>query len=184
MMPDEQPLFFALVTRALGEYVKAAAPAELEAWWGTCKRFGLMDLERAFKAHAEDDEDGKRAPRPIDIKRRLAQGTMDRQRCAAFDPTGQCEYPGIFSEGTSGGESFWCPWHFRDRAGPEASRWIERSREIPWEVAQAKRCERMTAEAIRAPAVVATAHAIAKRHGDKPWQGTRIADPRGVQEAA
>jgi hypothetical protein len=48
--------------------------------------------------------------------------------------------------------------------------WIERSREVPWEIANAKRIERMLGESIRAKPVVNLAHTIALRHGQKSWQ--------------
>jgi hypothetical protein len=57
-----------------------------------------------------------------------------------------------------------------DRAGPEAERWIEVSQSVPYATALAKRAERMLRESQRAPGVVHTAHAIALRHGNRPWQ--------------
>jgi hypothetical protein len=94
----------------------------------TCRVFTLHDVERALAAHQMDPDDGKRAPRPIDVKRRLVSGVVERPKQA--DP------------------------HFAERIAQH----YERS--------------------IRSPSVVATAHAIALRHGNKPWQGTQIEDPR------
>lgn len=170
MLPTEQPRFFELVADALAEYTKRPDQAELEAWWTTCKGLALADVERALKAHADHHDDGKRAPRPVDIRRRVAAGSAEGSRCAARDATGQCEYPGIFSDGTGGEGPWYCPWHRMERAGPEASRWIETSRNVPWEVASERRAKRMNIEATKAPGVVETAQAIARRHGDKPWQ--------------
>src|SRR5206468_3302073 len=78
MFPHEQPLFFALVQRTLGEYVKTPTTGELEAWWATCRRFSFADVGRALQGHSEDPDDGKRAPRPVDVRRRLMAGTMER----------------------------------------------------------------------------------------------------------
>lgn len=121
MLRTDQAPFFALVSAALAEYVKPTTPAELEAWWGTCKVFTMADVERALKAHAMCADEGKRAPRPIDVKRRLVSGAVEHER---------------------------------------AERPVDEHR-----MAQYR------AECIRAPGVVNTAHAIALRHGDKPWQG-------------
>jgi hypothetical protein len=85
MLPTEQPGFFKLVTSALAAYVKQPTPAELEAWWGTCRVFTLKDVDRALAAHTMDSDDGKRAPRPIDVKRRLVSGVVERDRPQA-DP--------------------------------------------------------------------------------------------------
>ena len=71
MLPTEQPEFVRLIQRTMAEYLKAPSAAELEAWWDVCRSLSLASIESAMKAHAVDPEDGKRAPRPIDIKRRL-----------------------------------------------------------------------------------------------------------------
>jgi hypothetical protein len=171
MLPAEQPRFFEVVTHALAAYGKSPATADLESWWRECRPLTIDALEVAFKSHRDDQERGERAPRPADITRRMKAGTADARLCAAADHTGRCGYPGLFSDGTAGEGSWYCPWHRVDRSGPEASRWIEVSRTTPFEVAQAKRVARMTAEGQRTASVVNTAHAIAKRHGSRPWQG-------------
>lgn len=170
MMTMEQARFFEVVREALGAYVKAATPLELESWWGTCRQFSLDDVERALKSHCDDGEDGKRAPRPIDVKRRLAVGVRSGLTCAARNAGAQCQYPGIFSDGTLGSDSWWCPWHRLDRAGPEATRWIEVSHQVPWAVASERRAARVLVDAQRSPSVRLTSWGIALRHGDKPWQ--------------
>lgn len=182
MLPTEQGEFFAMVSKALSEYVKAPAPGELEAWWSTCRTYSLSQVDRALKEHAENQDDGKRPPRPVDIKRRINYGAPEGRGCAAADHTGRCQYPGVMSDGTGGDSAFWCPWHFNDRVGPDASRWIERSREIPWNEAQERRAARMRAESIRSPSVVNTAHAIALRHGNRPWQSSRLAVPAWMRD--
>jgi hypothetical protein len=170
MMSVEQAQFVELVTQTLAAYVKAPTAAEMEAWWITCRPFTFSDVERVLRLHSSDPEDGKRAPRPIDVKRKLAAGTQQGAGCSASGAAGNCAYPGIFSDGTTGGERWWCPWHRVDRAGPEAERWIEVSQSVPYATALAKRAERMLRESQRAPGVVHTAHAIALRHGNRPWQ--------------
>jgi hypothetical protein len=176
MMSVEQAKFVGLVAESLAQYSKAPTAAEVEAWWVTCKRFSFSDVERALGEHSMNEEDGRRAPRPIDVKRRLEYGTREGAGCAASGAAGRCAYPGIFSESTSGSEQWWCPWHRTDRRGPEAERWIEVSLQVPYATALAKRAERMAEEATRAPGVVHTAHAIALRHGNRPWR-TKDAGP-------
>jgi hypothetical protein len=177
MMPSEQGEFFVLVTAALGEYVKTPSGAELEAWWASCRHLSLEDVERALKAHAASEEDGKRAPRPIDVKRRIGYGVGSQQGGCAV---GGCQFPGVFSDSTTGGEQWYCPWHREARVGPEAARWVEVSERVAVEEAFRKRVERIHEEGRRSPSVVATAHAIALRHGDRPWQD----GPRFVLPAA
>jgi hypothetical protein len=80
MLRTEQPQFMDLVRNTLAEYVKPATPTELESWWMTCKVFTLRDVQRALAAHVVDPDDGKRAPRPIDVKRRLMTGAMEAER--------------------------------------------------------------------------------------------------------
>lgn len=157
MLPTEQTRFFEIISRTLNAYGKFPDTRELEAWWHECRNLSLEGLDSALRSHREDQDRGERAPRPVDITRRMKVGNRDANKCAATDPTGRCEYPGIFSEGTGGDGPWYCPWHRIEHAGPEASAWIERSREIPYEVAKAKREERMTAEAQRTPTVIATA---------------------------
>jgi len=170
MMSVEQAKFVELVTAALAQYAKAPTAAEVEAWWITCKRFSFSDVERALEEHSMNEEDGRRAPRPIDVKRRLEYGTREGAGCAVSGAAGRCAYPGIFSDGTSGGERWYCPWHRVDRIGPAAERWIEVGQQVPYATAMAKRAERMLEEAQRAPGVVHTSHAIALRHGNRPWR--------------
>lgn len=170
MLPTEQARFFEIITEALGAYGKFPSKQELNPWWIECRAMSLEGLEVALKAHKEDPDRGERAPRPVDLTRRLKTGNRDGQRCAASSPSGQCQYPGIFSDGTTGEGPWYCPWHRQDRVGPEAFRWIDISHNVPWEEASAKRTERMKAEGQRAAAVVDRSHAIALRHGTRPWQ--------------
>lgn len=130
MLPTDQPKFFALVNVSLAGYVKQPSAQELEAWWSVCRVFTLNDVERALGAHTMDSDDGKRAPRPIDVKRRLVSGVTERSRVPA-DP------------------------HFEAR--------LARHRE----------------QSIRSPSVVNTAWDIAKRHGSRPWQGSKFVVPGG-----
>jgi hypothetical protein len=169
MMPLEQSEFFDVVLHALGGYGREATQRELEAWWGHLKHYGLRDVERALRAHEADADEGKRAPRPVDVKRRLSTNSASRQ-CAARNAAGQCAYVGLFSDGTTGDRLWFCPWHRQERAGPDASRIIEKSTEIAFADAYARRVDRIHADAARAPAVVDTAHAIALRHGNRPWR--------------
>lgn len=172
MLPTDQPRFFDLISAVSADYLKQPSTFELESWWAGCKGFSLADVDRALRAHQADERDGKHAPKPMDVKRRLSVASSDSNRCAASDTTGRCTYPGIFADGTGGEGPWYCPWHRTEREGPEASRWIEVSREVPYEVARAKRAERMGVEGQRSSSVTETAHAIAKRHGNKPWQSS------------
>lgn len=81
MLPTEQREFFGLVQRCLSDYLKPPTPADLEAWWATCRVFTLADVDGVLKAHQMDPEDGRRAPRPIDVKRRLSVKRPAEGRC-------------------------------------------------------------------------------------------------------
>ena len=88
MMTTQRAEFTAVVSAALAEYVKVPTPAELDAWWGTCRVFSLDDVARTLKAHTMDPDDGKRPPRPVDVKRRLAsprRGPDDLQQPEPVD---------------------------------------------------------------------------------------------------
>ena len=170
MLPTEQAQFFEIIGHALAAYGKYPEKRELEAWWRECRSLTLEALEAALKAHKADQDRGERAPKPADISRRMKAGDRDAQRCAATDPNGQCAYPGIFSDGTQGEGSWYCPLHRSDRVGPEASRRIDYSQSMPWDEFRAKQIAKRLAESQRAPAVIATAHTIAMRHRNRPWQ--------------
>lgn len=165
MLPTEQDQFFKLIADALGDYAKSPTEDELKFWWKGCKGLSIPDIERALRAHGESPDEGKRAPRPIDIIRKVNAGAKAGQQCAAQDMSGRCAYPGIFSDGTAGDGPWYCPWHREDHAGPDASRWIDISRNVSWPEAMEKRTTRMLAEGQRAPGVVNTAHAMALRTG-------------------
>lgn len=185
MSPIEQSAFFQVVTEGLALYAREPSEKELLAWWSACKQFAMADVRRALASHSDDADEGKRAPRPIDIVRKIESGSSSGgSQCAASDFTGRCQYPGIFSDGTSGEGPWFCPWHREERNGPDASRWIETSRKVPWEVARQKRIDRMNAEGTRTPGVVNTAHAIALRHGDRPWQAALEQIAANAKEAA
>ncbi len=166
MMPVEQARLFALVTETLAEYVKTPTAAELEAWWSSCRNLELREVERALKSHAADEDDGKRAPRPVDVKRRVSYGAHGGGGCAVNG----CRFPGVFSDGTSGDGPWYCPWHREERGGSEGARWTEISQRADPEEAFRKRIERLHADGCRSLSVVNTAHAIALVHGNRPWR--------------
>lgn len=166
MMGVEQEKFFGLITDTLATYMKTPTPAQLGSWWASCRGFDFSDIERVLKAHQDDQEDGDSAPRPIDVKRRIQYGTRTGGGCSAPG----CQYPGTMSAGGP----FYCSWHFSNSSGPEAERFTEASRQVSYETAAGKRRARFLADSQRAPGVVNTAWDIAKRHGDRPWQGRRF----------
>jgi hypothetical protein len=172
VLPTERSRFAGMVTGVLRAYGKAPTDADMEAWWTECHELSIEALQSALKSHKEDPDRGEKVPRPVDITRRMKAGNRSAEGCAATDHTGRCSYPGIFSDGTAGEGQWWCPWHRQDRTGPEASRWIETSRNVLWEVARERRAIRMLAESQRTPSVRNTAWDIAKRHGDRPWSGS------------
>lgn len=183
MMTVERERFSAMVKAALADYMKVLTAADIDAWWGACKGFMLVDVERALREHSRG-EDGSRAPRPIDVKRYLGlTSTESGSRCS----TSGCQYPGVFSEGTNGGGPWWCPWHREERTGPISESFANASHEVPYEAAVAKRKDRLSRTLdgepakIGPPGLVNTAHAIALRHGNKPWftkDTVRFLDPR------
>lgn len=170
MLPTEQDRFIELVSDALGAYAKEPTAKQLESWWRVCKPLSLSEVERAIAAHIDDAEAGRNAPRPADVIRRARAGVRDGGGCAAADVNTRCTYPGVFSDATDGRGSWFCPWHRAHRSGPEASRFIEASLNVDFAEAARRRIDRMQREATRASAVVNTSHAIAVRHGDRPWQ--------------
>lgn len=184
MLPTEQARFFEIITHALGAYGKFPERRELEAWWGECRGLTLDALEVGLKSHRDDPDRGEKAPRPVDITRRLKTGNRDATRCAVSDANGHCEYPGIFSEGTMGEGPWFCPWHRLDRSGDLASKFIQASHDVPYEAARAKRSARMLEEAQHTPNVRATAELIAYRHGARPWQSKDVFHMPGMKEAA
>lgn len=184
MLPTEQPEFFKRTARFLSAYGKFPSNQELEAWWEECRKLSLDAIDSALRSHREDPDRGERAPRPVDITRRMKAGSPERLKCAARDASAQCAFPGIFSDGTAGDGAWWCPLHRVERSGPEASRRIEYSHATAWEDFCVKRISKRAADTVRSPAVVSTARAIAKRHGNRPWQ-TGLADllPRREEAA-
>lgn len=185
----EREKFCGLVIDVLTKYAKPPSAGDLEAWWGACRTLELGDVERALSEHCDHPDEGKRAPRPIDVIRRVRSGSSSQaSTCAAKDPlAGACRYPGIFSDGTTGGEHWYCPWHREDRVGEAAAKFIEMSHSTPYAKAAAKRVARLQEAATHSPSVLNTAHAIALRHGDRPWQGHQfgaaVANP-DTEEAA
>lgn len=159
--------FAEIVTEALSRYDREVSPEALEVWMRTLADYGNDRVQAALDEHAESAEDGKRAPRPVDIWRRLNSSGGKGRQCAASSSAGMCQYPGVFSDATDGSGQWWCPWHRLHRTGPEADRYIEASRSVPWEVASAKRIERMGHEARGNPHVTALRERIAARMGRK-----------------
>ncbi len=165
MVPTDQPRFFDLIRRISADYLREPSPFELESWWSGCKAYALPDIERALLRHQADEREGKHAPKPNDVKRRLAAPTSGTGNCAASDPTGRCEYPGIFSSGTGGDGPWYCPWHARDQQGDEASKWIARSRRIPFDEARAKQAQRFASGVGTTPAAMRIRATLTGRRG-------------------
>lgn len=154
MLHTERGAFAKLIARQLGAYAKSPTPDEIGMWFDQLERFTLEDIGRALESHANQSDDGKRAPRPIDVIRALRSGASGSEACSVSDAiNGRCQYPGVFSEGTSGGGPWYCSWHAHDRSGPDASRFIAASHDVPVRAAMAKRVERMNAQAHESPAV-------------------------------
>lgn len=190
MLPNERGQFAKLIARHLGAYAKSPTPDEIAMWFDQLERFTLEDIGRALEAHTNHADDGKRAPRPIDVIRSLRSGSSGSEKCAAADAMhGRCQYPGVFSEGTNGGGPWYCSWHAHDRSGPDAARFIAASHEIPIEVAMAKRIDRMNAQSNASPTVKALREKLKTRRpgnvGSLAETAAGIRDPgQDEQEAA
>lgn len=185
MLPDEREGFMEVVTRALAAYGKHPNGEEFEAWWYECRGLSLEAVRAAFSAHKDDPDRGERAPRPVDLTRRMKTGQRDASRCAARDANAQCAYPGLFSDGTGGDGPWWCPLHRIERVGAEASKRIDYSQQVSWETFRAKQLAKRLVEATASPAVVERAWDIAKRHGNRPWQtGQPFGTIEGQRDAA
>lgn len=151
---DRQDLRTALES-SLGMYARDLTEDDLDTWMASLKAFDLERVRSALREHMEHADDGKRAPRPVDVWRRLTTGGGKGSQCAAASVgAGRCQYPGVFSDGTDGTGQWWCPWHRQHRAGPEADRYIEASKSIDFAEASRRRVERMNAEARESPAVL------------------------------
>lgn len=150
---DREDLRTALAS-ALGMYDREITDDGLDTWMASLKAFDLETVRVAIRAHMEADDEGKRAPRPVDIWRRLTSGGGKGTQCSAVSvANGRCDYPGVFSDATDGRGQWWCPWHRQHRTGPEADRYIEASKSIDFGTAASKRIERMNAEARESPTV-------------------------------
>lgn len=184
MLPTEQPEFFATVNQALAGYMKFPTPNELEAWWRECRGLSLDDVKAAIHSHRDDPDRGERAPRPIDITRRMRSHDASKTQCAARDANTRCAYPGLFSDGTAGEGPWWCAFHRVDRVGPAASEAIRQSLAIPFEEARAQQAARALEQAQRAPGVVNTAHEMALRIGNRPTRGFGAQVPDSLRRAS
>lgn len=77
----------------------------------------------------------------------------------------RCAYPvGMFLEGATSG---WCIFHRQPGDPGHGAEVVRQSKTVPYVEAIAQ----IIARNAGAPSVVATAWDIAKRHGNKPWQG-------------
>lgn len=174
MLPHDQDELLDAVTSTLALYSKKLTAEDQATWWSACRAFSLEDVRRVLRDLAADPAEGKFAPKPIDVKRRIEaeQGAANAgpATCAASGAAGRCAYPGIFSDSVTGSERWYCPWHREVKFGPDAERWIEVSHKVPFAEARAKRDLRMLEEGQRALGVVDTSHAIALRHGNRPWR--------------
>lgn len=164
MLPTDRAAFAKLIARHLGAYAKSPTPDEIAMWFDQLERHALEDIGRALEAHCQHHDDGKRAPRPIDVIRALRSGSTGMETCSVADAiNGRCQYPGVFSEGTSGGGPWYCSWHAHNRSGPDAAKFIAASHEIPPHVAMERRVERMNAQANDSHAVRRLREAMAAR---------------------
>jgi len=150
---DREELRQALAS-ALGMYDRAVTDDALDTWMNALRYYPIDRVRAAIKAHMEHADDGKRAPRPVDIWRRLSNGGGKGSQCSAVTVgSGRCQYPGVLSDATDGSGQWWCPWHREHRNGPEADRYIEASKSVPFEEAMKQRVHRMGKEAANNPHV-------------------------------
>lgn len=163
MLPTERGEFARIIAGHLGAYAKIPTAEEITLWFEQLKNFSVDDIGRALDAHQHADEDGKRAPRPIDVIRRLRAGASGGDSCSVTWANGRCQFPGVFSESTNGGGPWFCSWHITDRSGPNSEAYIRASQDTPHSEALAKRVNRMNAEAADSPAVRAIRAKMAAR---------------------
>lgn len=180
MLPTDRGAFAKLIARSLGAYAKSPTPDEIGMWFDQLERFTLDGIERALETHTQHADDGKRAPRPIDVIRALRSGSTGSEDCAYTDAaSGRCQYPGVFSDGTNGGGPWYCSWHAHNRGGPDAARIAAVSHEVPIQTAMAKRVERMNAQANDSPAVQALRARLKERRGNI---GALAASAAGIRQ--
>lgn len=164
MLPTDRDALRQTLTSALGMYDRDASDEAVDTWLSALKAFDLARVRSAIRDHMDHPEDGKRAPRPVDIWRRLSHGGGKGSQCGVVAPDiGRCEYPGIFSDGTDGSGQWYCPWHREARTGPAAIAIIEQSRVTPYADAMAARVAKMNAGAAESPAVRRVREAMAAR---------------------
>lgn len=96
----------------------------------------------------------------------LRKGKGDRNfdhRCTFQVGGERCSYPvGMFPEGATSG---WCIFH-RSLPANRGGEVVQQSKTVPY----AEAIKSIAAQGQRSPSVIATAHEIALRHGNKPWQ--------------
>jgi hypothetical protein len=96
-------------------------------------------------------------------------------RCGYKATSGdRCDYPvGMFPEGKTSG---WCIFHRQQGHPGDGAEIVRQSKQIPYREAIQQILDRNAS----APSVVDLAWEIAKRHGNKPWQGELSAFAREV----
>lgn len=178
MLPTDRDAFATTLTSALGMYDREANDATVDTWMATLKAFDLARVRSALKDHMEHAEDGKRAPRPVDIWRRLTHGGGKGTQCAAVAPdVGRCQFPGVFSDSTDGSGQWYCPWHRSMRSGPDAVVAIERSSSLDFADVNARRIELANIAAVESPAVKRLRAAVTSRKPGNAFPAMPLRQP-------
>lgn len=98
MQPTDRPAFAAMLTDAMGYYVKDATRFTLDVWWTACQGFSLEQVSKALQAHAMDAERGQFAPKVADIVRVLAGTHTDRAQLAWGKVLGAMQGVGAYTD--------------------------------------------------------------------------------------
>lgn len=168
MQSIDREAFAQTLTSALAMYDREVTDQAIDTWMSTLKAHELGRVRQAIRDHMDHHEDGKRAPRPVDIWRRLNAGGGRGVQCAASSSAGRCRYPGVFSDATDGTGQWWCPWHRENREGVKADEAIEASANTPFDEAQRHRIARLNAEACASPSVRRLREQMSRRQHEVP----------------
>lgn len=82
MTPNQKSQFFATLTGVCELYGKSATPELLALYWQLLVGYDLMEVQRAFQAHAMNPDTGQFMPKPADVVRHIDGGSQTRAAMA------------------------------------------------------------------------------------------------------
>lgn len=77
MVDSDRQKFYELVSSVYVFYRQDCSPFALGVWWETCKQFDLNTIHDALNRHAANPDNGQFLPKPADVIKLIAGGTLD-----------------------------------------------------------------------------------------------------------